>query len=113
MITTVKIHVEQFSRRENSKASELGQRNTKCSLVTLTMHRGFLIAAIALVTTTALVPAQAPQTDEKRQQLEALGKTVRAQQAEIAANQAKIDEKLATLAEVVRTAWIFASRGGR
>jgi len=79
----------------------------------LAMNRGFLIAAIALVTTTASVPAQAPQTDEKRQQIEALEKTVRAQQAEIAANQAKIDEKLAALAESVRTARIFASRGGR
>jgi hypothetical protein len=77
------------------------------------MNRGFLIAAVALVTMTASVPAQGPQPDEKRQQLEALGKTVRAQQAEIAANQAKIDEKLAALAEVVRTARIFASRGGR
>ena len=79
----------------------------------LAMNRGFLIAAIALVTTTALVPAQAPQTDEKRQQMEALDKTVRAQQAEIASNQGKIDEKLAALAETVRTARIFASRGGR
>jgi len=77
------------------------------------MNRGFLIAAIALITTTASVPAQDPQADEKRQQIEALGKTVRAQQAEIAANQAKIDEKLAALAESVRTARIFASRGGR
>jgi len=77
------------------------------------MNRCFLIAAIALITTTASVPAQAPQSDEKQQQLEALGKTVRAQQAEIAANQAKIDEKLAALAEVVRMARIFASRGGR
>jgi hypothetical protein len=77
------------------------------------MNRAFLIAAIALVTATAPVRAQAPPTDEKRQQLETLGKTVRAQQAEIAANQAKIDEKLAALAETVRTARIFASRGGR
>lgn len=93
------------------------------------MNRGFLIAAIAFVTATAsvpaqapqtenrqqpaAVPAQAPQTDERRQQMEALDKTVRAQQAEIAANQAKIDEKLAALAETVRTARIFASRGGR
>jgi cytochrome c-type biogenesis protein CcmH/NrfF len=77
------------------------------------MIRGLLIAAVALVTVTASVPAQAPPADEKRQQMEALGKTLRAQQAEIAANQAKIDEKLAALAEVVRTARIFASRGGR
>ena len=79
----------------------------------LAMNRGFLIAAIALVTTTASVPAQAPQADEKRQQIEPLEKTVRAQQAEIASNQGKIDEKLAALAETVRTARIFASRGGR
>ena len=77
------------------------------------MNRGLLIAAVGLVAATASVPAQAPQPDEKQQQVEALGKTVRAQQAEIAANQAKIDEKLAALAETVRTARIFASRGGR
>jgi len=82
-------------------------------ILPLAMDRAFLIAAIAFVTTTASVPAQASPTDEKWQQLEALGKTVRAQQAEIAANQAKIDEKLTALAEVVRTARICASRGGR
>jgi type II secretory pathway component PulM len=78
------------------------------------MNRILLIAGITLVAATAFsVPAQPPQTDEKREQLEVLGKEVRAQQAAIAANQAKIDEKIAALAETVRTARIFASRGGR
>jgi len=77
------------------------------------MNRILQIAGVTLLAATALVPAQAPQTDEKQQQLEALGKEVRGQQVEIAANQVKIDEKIAALAETVRTARIFASRGGR
>lgn len=37
---------------------------------------------------------------------------VSAQQQEIAANHAKIDEKLAAISEELRTAKIFVSRGG-
>ena len=40
-------------------------------------------------------------------------KEVQAQQAEIAENQAKIEEKLAALAETIRVARIYSSRGGR
>jgi hypothetical protein len=46
-------------------------------------------------------------------QLAALIKDVRTQQTQLAANQAKIDEKLAIVAEAVRQARIYASRGGR
>ena len=37
---------------------------------------------------------------------------VQAQQSQIAANQAQIDSKLATLAEAIRVARIYASRSG-
>ena len=47
------------------------------------------------------------------QQVLAVAKEVQAQQVAIAENQAKIDAKLATIAESVRVARIFATRGGR
>ena len=55
----------------------------------------------------------APQLSPVQAELAALIKEVRAQQAAMAANQAKIDEKLATLTEIVRVARIYSSRGGR
>ena len=45
--------------------------------------------------------------------VEALIKEVQAQQVVIAENQAKIDAKLVTLAEAIRVARIYSSRGGR
>jgi ABC-type transporter MlaC component len=69
----------------------------------------FLTAVLFLLTpAVAQTPAQ-KDADE----LNALIKDVQAQQAEIAENQAKIDEKLATLGETIREARIFSSRGGR
>jgi NADH:ubiquinone oxidoreductase subunit E len=54
--------------------------------------------------------AQAPaQNDE--QALLALIKEVQAQQLEIAANEAKIETKLADVAEIIRVARIYTSRG--
>ena len=53
----------------------------------------------------------AAPTDQK--QLEALLKIVQEQQTQIAENQVKIDAKLATLAEAIRVAKIYSSRGGR
>jgi len=53
------------------------------------------------------------QRDPAHEELTALIKEVRAQQAAVAANQAKINEKLATLAETIRVARIYSSRGGR
>jgi len=61
----------------------------------------------------AAAPAQSPQGDPAHEELTALIKEVRAQQAAVAANQAKINEKLATLAETIRLARIYSSRGGR
>jgi hypothetical protein len=73
-----------------------------------------LVAIILLVVALLMAPvgAQTPIPKEV-DELNALIKEVQAQQAEIAENQVKIDEKLATLAETIREARLFSSRGGR
>lgn len=72
-----------------------------------------LFAFCAVITLASSAPAQAPQESPVQAELAALIKQVRAQQAAMAANQVKIDEKLATLAESIRVARILSSRGGR
>jgi NADH:ubiquinone oxidoreductase subunit E len=71
------------------------------------------IAAILFAGTLAIISstsAQAPaQKDE--QALLALVKELQAQQLEIAVNQTKIDTKLADIAEAIRVARIYSSRG--
>ena len=52
-------------------------------------------------------------TQPGQAELAVLIKEVRAQQTAMAANQVKISEKLATLAESIRVARIYSSRGGR
>jgi len=54
--------------------------------------------------------AQAPDPKDDQEKLLALVKEVQAQQSQIAANQTKIDAKLADLAETLRVARIFSSR---
>ncbi len=74
------------------------------------MKKWILLGALAVFSTS--VDAQGPvATDQK--QLETLVKAVQAQQNQIAENQAKIDAKLVTLAEAIRVAKIYSSRGGR
>jgi len=77
------------------------------------MKPTLLFAFCAIITLGSSAPAQAPQQTSAPAELAALIKQVRAQQAAMAANQVKIDEKLATLAETIRQARIFSSRGGR
>ncbi len=72
---------------------------------------GSLCLAVAIVAVTPL-KAQAPQQKEQ-EQLNAVILDLQTQQKEMAENQAKIDEKLAKLAETIREARIFSSRGGR
>jgi NADH:ubiquinone oxidoreductase subunit E len=71
------------------------------------------VAAILFAGTLFIISstsAQAPaQKDE--QALLTLVKEVQAQQLEIAANQAKIETKLADVAETIRVARIYTSRG--
>ncbi|HKR53537.1 MAG TPA: hypothetical protein VJR93_04250 [Chthoniobacterales bacterium] len=77
------------------------------------MKPTLLFAFCVIITLASTAPAQAPQQNPAEVELAALIKEVRAQQAAMAANQVKIDEKLATLAESIRMARIFSSRGGR
>lgn len=74
------------------------------------MKKLTLLGLLALFATS--IGAQSPATDEQRQ-MEGLMKEVQAQQVQIAENQAKIDAKLAALAEAIRVARIYSSRGGR
>jgi hypothetical protein len=64
-----------------------------------------LAGTFSIISSSAQAPAQ---TDHHA--LLQLAKAVQAQQVEIAANQTKIDEKLAGIAEVVRTARAFTAR---
>lgn len=55
--------------------------------------------------------AQAPSSNGEREEVLALAKQVQEQQAQIVANQTKIDAKLAELAELIRVARLYSSRG--
>ena len=81
--------------------------------IALSMKPTLLFAFCALITLVSSVPAQAPQQHSAQGELAALITELRAQQAAIAANQIKLNEKLATLAESIRVARIYSSRGGR
>ena len=60
------------------------------------------------------ISADAPNPQEQQvlQQLGAAIKDVQTQQTTIAANQARIDEKIAAVAEAIRVARIYSSRSG-
>ncbi len=74
------------------------------------------ISVIAFLTLALLLLkpaiAQTPASPKETEELKTLISDVQAQQKEIAANQAKIDAKLATLGETIREARIFSSRAG-
>lgn len=74
------------------------------------MKKSILLACAVLSVSSALAQSPAPND---QQQVKDLLKTIQAQQAQIAQNQADIDTKLAALAETIRLAKIYASRGGR
>jgi hypothetical protein len=67
------------------------------------------LAAVLLFSAAVTMRAQSPQAPDP--QLAALIKEVQAQQAQIADNQTKLNEKMALVAEAVRVARIWASRG--
>lgn len=69
------------------------------------------VSAAFVLATTATAQVPQPTADDKKSM--ALVKEVREQQAQIAANQEKIEAKLTALAEAVRQAKIYSSRGGR
>ena len=69
--------------------------------------------AISLLGVAVDTPAAEPAKDLEReqQQVAALAKEVQAQQVAIADNQTKIDAKMAAIAEALRQARIYSSRG--
>jgi hypothetical protein len=68
----------------------------------------FLLLVIGLIGVSSTV-AQAPDTNQEARLL-ALIREVQTQQAQLAENQAKIEEKLATVSETIRTARIYGKR---
>jgi hypothetical protein len=66
-----------------------------------------LLAAIVLGLASSR--AQTPDPNQEARLL-ALIREIQTQQAQLAANQAKIEEKLATVSETIRTARIYAKR---
>jgi hypothetical protein len=75
-----------------------------------------LIAPVLAVSALALAflsqPSSGQPTAEEEAALAAIVADLTAQQATMSDNQTKIDAKLATIAENVRVARIFVSRGG-
>ena len=72
-----------------------------------------LTAIFSLALLVAAPAAEAPDASrQEEQQILAVAKEVQAQQAAIAENLAKMDAKLATIAESLRIARIYATRGG-
>ena len=72
-----------------------------------------LTAFFSLLLLMAAPAAEAPGASQpQEQQILAAIKQVQNQQATLAENQAKIDAKVATIAEALRVARIFSSRGG-
>ncbi|HEY2712186.1 MAG TPA: hypothetical protein VGI60_06705 [Chthoniobacterales bacterium] len=75
------------------------------------MKKVILIGTLVVLASSIGAQSPVPITSNHRQ-LDALLQQVQAQQQQIAENQAKIDAKLASLAEAIRVARIYASRGG-
>ena len=65
-----------------------------------------------VATLARIAPAQAPETPPA-QQIAALVKEVQTQQAAMGEKQDNIDTRIAALAEALRVARIYSSRGGR
>ena len=74
--------------------------------------KSFLTAAFIALMLAAPMAAQAPDGKDA-QQLVALVKEVQTQQTQMAENQARIETKLADLAETIRVARIFAGKAGK
>jgi cytochrome c556 len=71
------------------------------------------LIAICLLGAAGSAKAAEPSKESEReqQQVVALAKEVQGQQVAIADNQKKIDEKMTTIAEALRQAKIYSSRG--
>jgi endonuclease III len=73
------------------------------------MKSGFILLLLGVVAALSTGSAQTPDANQQ-QQLLALVKQVQNQQAQMAENEAKIEEKLATLSETIRSARIYTKR---
>jgi len=73
------------------------------------MKRRLLALSLAATLTIPFGVAQTPDANQE-QRLLALVKEVQAQQGQMAENQQKIEEKLVTVAETVRTARLYSKR---
>ena len=74
------------------------------------MKRNLVAVIFSITLIASAIRGQAPDANGEQRLLE-LVKEVQAQQAQIADNQAKIDAKLSEIAETLRVARIFTSRG--
>ena len=71
-----------------------------------------LLATCLFAPLLSVSAAEPPKENEKeQQQILALAKELQSQQAAIADNQTKIDAKMATIAEALRQARIYSTRG--
>ena len=84
------------------------ETNRFCTMKRLSALTTFFSLALLV----AAPAAEAPSTQQQALQVLAVAKEVQGQQVAIAENQAKIDAKLATVAEAVRVARIYSARGG-
>ena len=108
---------KQFSRRANGRSASRTRRrdrNVTCSLIWSTSLLMKKLTLLGGARSSGHLHRRAiARVARSKGQLEAMFKEVQAQQIQIAENQAKIDAKLATLAEAIRVARIYSSRGGR
>ena len=77
------------------------------------MKRTISTGIVALLAVLASSGSAQNPAAENEQRLLALVQQVQSQQAQITANQDKIDSKLAEVTEAIRLARIFAGRGGK
>ncbi len=75
------------------------------------MKRSVILVCLSLLAVFGAAGAEPPVNSPDQQLVVALGE-LQEQQAQIAENQAKIEVKLVTVAEALRIARIYASRGG-
>ena len=99
--------------RENELRTEYDLLSTGANRFSFMKRLLALTAVFSLALLVAAPAAEAPDaTQQQIQQVLAVAKEVRGQQAAIAGNLEKIDAKLATIAESLRQARIYSSRSG-
>jgi hypothetical protein len=70
------------------------------------------LTSICLLASISSAAEPSKEAERDQQQVVALAKEIQLQQAAMAENQAKIEAKTTTVAETLRQARIYASRGG-